>query len=416
MEPQPGFERLPDFLTALGIGLLIGLERERNPSAKAGLRTFAIVALAGAAATLLAEALSAPSIVAVGLGAVALAMIAAYYREENSAEADPGTTTVAAALACYLLGAMALAGWNQLSVMLAIVMTVLLYFKAELGGFARALERRDLISIFQFAVVTFIVLPLLPDVDLGPYGALNPHHIWWMVVLISGVSLLGYVALRSIGHRHAILLGLLGGLVSSTATTLAYARYSRTSASLGMLAVSVIVAANLMLLVRIAVLAAVVAPSVLGALAPVLGLALVAGIAVFAPMQRRAAQSDLEMPDISNPVELRAALAFAALYAVVLLISAWLGDVFGSAGVYATAAVSGLADVDAISLSSMRLAVHDSFSPQQAATAIAIAVGANVVFKLGIAAFAGGGELFRRCAPAMAAALAGLAAGVALFG
>jgi uncharacterized membrane protein (DUF4010 family) len=413
---EPGFERLPDFLTAFAIGLLIGLERERHPSAKAGLRTFTIVALTGAAATVLAEALGSPSLVAVGLGAVALTLVAAYYRDDSGAEPDPGTTTVAAALACYLLAAMALAGWSKLAVMLAIATTVLLYFKAELGGFARALERRDLISIFQFAVVTFIVLPLLPDVDMGPYGALNPKHVWWMVVLISGISLAGYVALRWVGLRNTVLLGLLGGLVSSTATTLAYARYARTGEHFAALAVTVILTANLMVLARITVLAAVVAPPVFEVLVRVLGVALAAGAAAFAlGLRRRKERRELEMPKIGNPVELRAALAFAALYALVLVITAWLGDVFGSGGVYATAAVSGLADVDAISLSSMRLAAHQALSAEQAARAIAIAVASNILFKLGIAAFAGGWSLAARCLPGMAAIVAGMAAGVALF-
>ncbi|OGA29978.1 MAG: magnesium transporter MgtC [Betaproteobacteria bacterium RIFCSPLOWO2_02_FULL_65_24] len=413
---QQGFERLPDFLTALAIGLLIGLERERNPSAKAGLRTFAIVALTGAAATALADALASPALIAVGLGAVALTMVAAYYRDASTADADPGTTTVAAALACYLLAAMALAGWSKLAVMLAIVTTVLLYFKAELGGFARALERRDLISIFQFAVVTFIILPLLPDTDMGPYQALNPRHVWWMVVLISGVSLAGYVALRRVGHRHAILLGLLGGLVSSTATTLAYARYAASNERLRALAVTVILSANLMVLVRITVLAAVVAPAVVEVLAPVFGVALAAGFAVFAfGLVRREEKRELEMPHISNPVELRAAFAFAALYGLVLVLSAWLEDLFGSGGVYATAAVSGLADVDAIALSSMRLSAYQALSATQATVAIAIAVGSNIVFKLCIAGFAGGRALAVRSAPGMVAILAGLALGIVLF-
>ena len=141
-----GLERLPLYLTALAIGLLIGLERERNPTAKAGLRTCALVALAGAMSAALAETFSAPAIIAVGLGAVALMMIAAYYHHHEAFhEWDPGTTTIAAVIGCYLLGAMTLAGFARLAVILGILVTVLLYFKAELGGVARKLERRDLV-------------------------------------------------------------------------------------------------------------------------------------------------------------------------------------------------------------------------------------------------------------------------------
>ena len=133
-------QHLPSYLTALAIGLLIGLERERNPTAKAGLRTCALVSLAGAMSAALAEAFSAPSIVAVGLGAIALMMVVAYYHHHEAFhEWDPGTTTIAAVIACFLLGAMTVAGHSRPAVALAILITALLYFKAELGGAARRL-------------------------------------------------------------------------------------------------------------------------------------------------------------------------------------------------------------------------------------------------------------------------------------
>lgn len=415
---EQGLDRLPEFLTALAIGLLIGLERERNPTAKGGLRTFAVIALVGAAAATLSKALAAPSIVAVGLAAVAFTMIAAYYHHhEEWHERDPGTTTIVAAIACYLLAAMALSGASRLAVILSIVTTLLLYFKTELGGFARSLERRDLISILQFAVVTFIALPLLPDRTFGPYGVLNPHHIWLMVVLISGVSLAGYVALRVVGREHgAALLGLFGGLVSSTATTLAYARYAKTESEPSGLSVTVILTANLMLLLRLAVLAAIVAPRVLGVLAPVLGGALTVGLSAYALTRRRGSgQSQLTMPSINNPAELRSALGFAVLYASVLLLVAWLADLAGNQGVYAAALVSGLTDVDAITLSSLRMFGLGEFSASQVTTTIVLAIFANTVFKLGIVLAIGGRGLFYRCAPTLAAVVAGAGVGLALF-
>lgn len=411
-----GLDRLPEFLTALAIGLLMGLERERNPTAKAGLRTFALVALAGAAAATLAGVLGAPSIIVVGLGAVALTMIAAYYHHhEPIHDLDPGTTTIAAVIVCYLLAVMALTGYTQLAAMIAILTTSLLYFKTELHGAAHKLERRDLVSILQFAVVAFVALPLLPDQTFGPYGALNPHHIWFMVVLISGVSLAGYAALRFIGREHgAVLLGLFGGLVSSTATTLAYSRYARNESDLTTLATTVVISANLILLVRLTVLAAIVAPASLSVLAPVMATALVAGIAVCALGWRsNATPSELTIPEIKNPTELRTALGFAGLYAAVLLLTAWLVDVAGSNGVYTAALISGLTDVDAITLSSLRLYSLGTLSGSQVAISIVLAVSANSVFKLGVVRVVGGSELFRRCLPAMAAVVA--AAGIALL-
>ncbi len=413
-----GLELLPQYLTALAIGLLIGLERERNPTAKAGLRTCALVSLAGAISATLAAAFDVPALIAVGAGAVALMLIAAYYPQHEDADGrDPGTTTIAAVVVCYLLGALVLAGYARLAVILAILATVLLYFKAELGGAARRLERRDLVSILQFAVVAFVVLPLLPDHGYGPYGALNPRHIWLMVVLISGVSLAGYVALRVVGHEHgAILLGLLGGLVSSTATTLAYSRHARDHSGLLRISETVIVTANLVLLVRLTVVAAIVAPSVFPVLAPVLASALAAGAAAEALRRRGDGRpQELAVPPVANPTELRAAVAFALLYALVLVVAAWLADLWGSKGVYAVSFASGLVDVDAISLSNLRLYGLEQISAGQASAAIAIAVSANAAFKLGIVRTAGGVDLFRRCAVPIAASVAGAGLGVALF-
>jgi len=205
---------LPHFLTSLAIGLLIGLERERSPGSRAGLRTFALVALFGTLAAMLSEEANMPWLLLGGLLIVGLMTIAAYSRAKDDS-ADPGTTTVAAILVCYGLGAAVWYGNDTLAIMLAIITTVLLYFKTELHGITEKLSRRDLISILQFAVLTFIILPILPDKNYGPYEAIDPYQIWLMVVLISGVSLAGYVALQFIGPRHSAVLGLFGGLVSS---------------------------------------------------------------------------------------------------------------------------------------------------------------------------------------------------------
>src|SRR5450759_5243733 len=180
-----GIEALPQFLTSLAIGLLIGLESERTPSAKAGLRTFALVALFGTLSALLSTKLGSPWLLIAGLLAVAGMIIAAYLnkpseplrpslpQEAQDRENDPGTTTVIALLLCYGLGAMIWYGLAELAVMLAIGITALLYFKPELRGISQRLTRRDLVAVLQFSVLTFIVLPILPDQDYGPYHAFN---------------------------------------------------------------------------------------------------------------------------------------------------------------------------------------------------------------------------------------------------
>jgi len=362
-----------------GIGLLIGLERERNPAARAGVRTFALIALAGT----LAASLGDGWLVAVGLAAVAGMLIAVYARAPQE---DPGTTTVAAAVVAYLLGVMAGRGDTTLAGALAIGVTALLYFKPEIEGFSAGLQRHEQVSVLQFLVVTFIVLPILPDRAFGPYGVLNPREVWLMVVLISGIGLASYVALRMFGGRGGLLLaGALGGLVSSTATTVLYARRSRGGEAAARMALAVVSLANLVPLARIALLAAIVAPALLPRLAPALGAALAAGAAVWALGARRGgAPGSAQVPEVSNPAELATALRFALLYAAVLLAAAWLSAIAGPRGLYAAALASGLVDIDAITLSALNLFGEGHIAPGAAAATIALAFAANTTFKLAV--------------------------------
>ena len=405
---------LKAFMTSLAIGLLIGLERERRSSAKAGLRTFSLVALLGTLSGLLAEKTGSGWILAAGLLSVGAMIIAAYINRPDDA-GDPGTTSVVAILVCYCLGAAVWFGYGTLAVMLGIATTVLLYFKAELHGLSSQLTSKDLISILQFAVLSFVILPILPDRNYGPYEALNPYQAWLMVVLVSGVSLAGYAALRLAGPQHgAPMMGLLGGLVSSTATTVVFSRHAHAHAALARTAMVVIMVASLMVLLRLTVMAAVVAPDVIEPLAKVFAGGLVLGLAVTAFGWRRLeAQGELPMPEVRNPTEIRTALGFGALYAVVLFCSAWLSDVAGAKGMYVVALASGLTDVDAITLSSLRLFSIDKLSAGQAVTAIALAVLSNLTFKAGLIVTLGGWKLARLTLPAMLAVAAGI--GIGLF-
>ena len=376
-------ETLIRFAASLGIGLLIGLERERKPAAKAGVRTFALVALCGTLATLVAERLDAVWTVPLGLAAVAAMLIAAYARDEP--REDSGTTTVVAALVCYLLGVLAGLGEAPLAGALAIGVTALLYFKPEIEGFSTALKRHEQVSVLQFLVVTFIVLPILPDRGYGPYEVLNPRNIWLMVVLVSGIGLASYVALRLAGERRGgVLAGILSGLLSSTAATMLYARRSRESEPMQRLALTVVPLANLVPLARIGVLAALVAPGILPTLGPVLAAALVAGLGVAAISIPRGGRSDAPAPESRNPAELGTALRFAALYALVLLAAAWLSDVAGERGLYAAALASGIADIDPINLSALNLFGQGRLPAQNAVTAIGLAYLSNVAFKLAV--------------------------------
>ncbi len=240
---------LAAFLASLAIGLLVGVERERNPAARAGLRTFALTAVFGTLAAMLGEYASGAWVPAVGLALVGLAIVAAHYRAP--VEDDPGTTTVVALLLTYCLGALCWYGERTLAAAIAVGAAALLYFKAELRGILERFERRDLLAVIQFATLSVVILPVLPDKSYGPYGALNPYQIWLMVVLISGLSLAGYIALKIVGARRGLpLVGVFGGLVSSTATTLAFSKHAREASSVVDVAAGVIVLANLTVLVR----------------------------------------------------------------------------------------------------------------------------------------------------------------------
>lgn len=409
------FEQLRAFATSLAIGLLVGLERERKPDARAGLRTFALTALLGTLAALIGEKTGSPWVIAAGLLAVAAMMIVSQnvQPQENG---DPGTTSVIAMMLTYGLGAAVWLGHGALAVMLAISMTVLLYFKAFLHGFTQRLTHTDLISILQFGVLSFIILPILPNHDLGPYGAFNPYQIWKMVVLISGVSLAGYAALRLVGTRHGTpLLGFFGGLVSSTATTMVFARHARSHDDMVRTATVVILLANLMVMLRLSLVSAVVSPLLMLPVLLVLGAGFLCGLAVTLWCWRGLVSGgEMPMPEVTNPTEVRAAVSFGLLYGGVLFLSAWLQDIAGAGGLFALSFVSGLTDVDAITLSSLRLFNTGKLPASDAVLTIAIAVASNLVFKSGLVMMIGGPALARRTLPGMLAIALGMGLGLLL--
>jgi uncharacterized membrane protein (DUF4010 family) len=411
-----GLEFIQAFLLSLGIGLLMGLERERNPASRAGLRTFGLVTLLGTVCAVLAVRTESPWLLAAGLVVVGAMMISAYHRQPDAS--DPGTTSVVALLLAFCYGAMIWYGYRSIAVMLAILTTILLYFKAELQSVSKQLTRRDITSVLQFCVLSLVILPILPNRNFGPYDTLNPYQVWWMVVLISGVSLAGYAALRIVGQRHgALLLGILGGLASSTATTLVYSRHARETGSLLSLSVVVILTANLVVLVRLAIVAAILQPAILTTLLPVLGTGLLAGITFVAFAWRRLdGEGELPQLDLRNPTELATALTFGAVYAAVLLLSAALSEHAGSLGLYAVALVSGLTDVDAITLSTLRLFGQEKLLAAATTTAILLAMLANLAFKSGIIVSVGGKALASRVLLGFAAVAAGAVGGWAVVG
>ena len=403
------------FATALGIGLLIGMERERRPDAAAGLRTFSLVAMLGCLFAMLGETGGGPWLLAVGLVVLAAAMVASNFSTQQE-EKYRGFTSEAAIIVTYGLGAAVWYGYATVAVMLAIATTVLLYFKAELKQFSERMTAKDINSMLQFAVLSLVILPILPADDFGPYGAINPRQVWWMVVLISGLALAGYLALRIIGARHgAAVLGIFGGLASSTATTMMFSRHAAEHGHLVRMSAIVILIANVMVMIRLGIIAGLVAPGLIGPIAVVFVCGIVPGVAMAAwGWKILNAAGDLPMPEVRNPTELKTALSFGALYAVVLLAAAWLQDVAGNSGLYIVALVSGLTDADASVLSTLRRFNLERVQFADAVTAVTLALIANLIFKIGLVVSIGGRALARQALPGLFAIGLGMGAGLLL--
>ena len=404
---------LEAFATALGIGLLVGMERERRPGSVAGLRTFALVAMLGCLFALLGEKTGGPWLLVTGLLVVSIAMVAANFSTQQE-EQYRGFTSEAAIIATYGLGAAVWFGYATLAVMLGIATTVLLYFKAELRQFSERMTTKDINSILQFAVLSLVILPILPSQDYGPYNALNPRQIWWMVVLISGLALSGYLALRIVGARHgAALLGIFGGLASSTATTLMFSRHARDHGDLVRMSAIIILIANVMVMMRLGFVSGVVAPALVTPIAIVFACGMLPGVLLaLYGWKLLGADGNLPLPEVSNPTELKTAISFGLLYAAVVLASAWLQDIAGNKGLYIIALASGLTDADASVLSTLRLFNLEKISGGEAVIAVTLALVANLIFKIGLVLSIGGQRLARYALPGLLAIGGGLGIGL----
>jgi len=400
---------LGSLVIALGLGLLVGLERERAESSIAGLRTFALVTVLGTVCGLLAVEFGG-WMVALGLFALAALLVAGNLAMSRGGEVDPGQTTEVAALLMFGVGAYLAAGERAVAVALGGAVAVLLHLKQPLHAWAGRISERDYRAMMRFALISLVVLPILPDRAYDPWGVLNPREIWWMVVLIVGIGLAAYVGRKLLGERAGTLVaGLLGGAVSSTATTVSQARRSRGSGEGGGAvgaAAAIIALASAVVMVRMLIEIAVVAPGLLAAAAPPLAVLLAVLAALALVLWFSATRDGTEIDEPSNPAELRPALAFAGLYAVVLLAVALAEDHLGARGLYAVAALSGLTDADAITLSTARLVREGSLAPDAAWRALVIAAMANLVFKGGAVAVLGDRRLLARVGAVYAAALA----------
>jgi uncharacterized membrane protein (DUF4010 family) len=391
---------------ALGLGLLVGLQRERADPAIAGIRTFALITVLGSVAALLGRAFGG-WVVALGLLAAAALVMSGNLVRLKTGEADPGQTTEFAALVMYGVGALLVIAPISVGVVLGGAVAVLLHLRDPLHRFVGRIGEKDIRAIMQFVLIALVILPLLPDRPFGPYDVLNPYQIWWMVVLIVGLSLAGYVAYKLFGAKAGtVLSGALGGLISSTATTASYARRTKDTPDTARLAALVIMIASTVVFARVLLEIAAVAPGQFREMGPPLGAMLGVGIVVSLIAWFFGRSQEGELPEAGNPAELKAALIFGALYAGILLAVAFARERFGTAGLYTVAAISGLTDVDAITLSTSRL-VAGGLDPGTGWRAILLAAMSNLIFKGGIVAVLGSRGLFARVALLFGLALGG---------
>jgi uncharacterized membrane protein (DUF4010 family) len=385
-----------DFATALLIGALIGVEREKRKSEDLegiGLRTFILFALVGAVAGFLSRGGGVPWVLLATFLPVSALLFAGYALVARAQNGAVGLTTEIAAVAVFLLGAMTMLGHRELAIGLGVVAAAALAYKQPLHGLVAKLGWDDVYAGVRLLVATFIILPLLPDRTLDPWQALNPYKLWLLVILISSLSLVGYVATRWLGAgRGTALTGITGGLVSSTAVTLSFARRSRDEPAAGAaLACGILLAWAVMfgrvLVLVLAVNASLVYPLFL----PFAAMGLLTLLAAWLLYRRGGEAAGAQDLPLRNPFSLTAAAKFALAFAVVLLLVKVTQFYFPGGGVYIVAALAGLTDVDAITLSMAEYAKANS--PTVAAIAVVIAALSNTVVKCGMVAALGGPAL-----------------------
>lgn len=423
---DPGVLR--NFAVALLIGALVGIEREKKKSLEGdlgigGIRTFILIALAGALSAWISQVLAAFWILAVTMAGVCAVVVAGYVAQAKARPTDLGMTTEVAAIAVCLLGAACLLGYPGIAVALGVAVSATLAYKRPIHGIVGRLGTDDIYAGLRLLIATFIVLPLLPDRAVDPWGALNPRELWLLVILISGLSLVGYVAVRALGsERGSAVTGLAGGMVSSTAVTLSFAKRSRDEGedrrTVNALATGILLAWGVMF-ARVGVLTAVLFPGLLPPLVlPMTAMSLPAILLAAVHYRRSAAAPPLPDPPggvrLANPFSLTSASKFALLFGAVLLLVRVVQRYFPAQGLYLVAVLAGLPDVDPVTLSMARFA-REGGDPGTASTAVVLACLANTALKGGMAAALGGRLLARSIRYATAAILAAGGAAILLF-
>jgi uncharacterized membrane protein (DUF4010 family) len=396
---------------ALGIGLVVGLERgwktreQHGGQRLAGLRTFAVTALGGG----VLAALSLPDrFIVLGAGTLVVgALIVGGYLLSAREQRDFGMTTELAMLTTFGLGALAVLGAPFEAVAAGIVMTLLLGFKQEFHAAIERLERHELLATLQLIALAAVLLPLLPDRQLGPWQAVNPRVVGILVLLVAALSYVGYFAVRMLGARRGLTFtALFGGLSSSTAVTVAYARRARTDLPHRALLGAGIVLAAATMIPRLIVEIGTVNPSLLLTLWPTFAALTLVPLGAVAYLVHRGREANPPATiELSNPLQLSTALGFGVLLVVLFVAAEGLRRALGDAGAYAVAAIAALLDVDAVTLAMADGAARGTLDDGVAARAITLAVLVNTAVKAILAAALGGSAMLRSASVVLGLAL-----------
>lgn len=388
-----------DLGLALGLGFLVGVQREQVDSRLAGVRTFSLISLFGALAALLAKQLESIWLLAAGLLVVVALFWLGVRSHSEVDDAEPGVTTEFAAVVMYTVGALMIYGYHPQGIAVAGVVALLLHWKTPLHRFVDRIDRDDLNAVVRLVLVGMVILPVLPNETYGPYNVLNPFEIWLMVVLIVGMSVGAYVIRRLLGAKVSTLVGgFLGGLISSTATSISFSRRTKEHPDESSNSAMVIMVASTIVFARVLVEVAIVAPKVLIDIAP--PLAVVAGLTVLICVAQYFwsrgdfAESEAQEADAN----LKSAVVFGVLYGAVLFGVAAAEEHFGDSGMYIVAGISGLTDLDAITLSTSQLMGEGRVSTSVGWRLIMVGYLANLLFKGIAVGVLGSREVFIRVA------------------
>ncbi|MEZ0223310.1 MAG: MgtC/SapB family protein [Alphaproteobacteria bacterium] len=391
-------------IISLILGLLVGLQRQWADSPLGGIRTFALISLLGTVCALLADKYGAWVVATGFLGTIA-AMVAGDIVKKGKidSEAHSGLVTEFAMMLMFATGALVHIGPAWLAAALAGSLAVILQAKIELHGIVSRFTAKEVRAIMQFVLISLVILPLVPDQSYGPFNALNPHQTWLMVVLMVAISLAGYIIYKFYGAKAGILLGgILGGLISSTATTLTYAKRSKEDSKGAFQNVIIILIAWGMLYCRVGVEIAVVAPQFHAVWIP-LGIMFLASALPTLWLWRKSGNHHKGMPKQDNPTDLGMAILFGFLYSAVLFAATFAKSYFGTSGLMVVGVLSGLTEIDAITLSTARMVATGSLKQPDAWPVIISAILANTVFKGGLVAVWGGKPMLRKIALPLAA-------------